>query len=173
MKSRRRCPNCGQLFRPDPRLKGKQRYCSDLNCQSHRQRRNEKAWLLRNPEVTEYKREQTREWWQSHPGYSGQRRQEDQGLLERNRKQTRQRMRKLRGQKRFDKTKSILTQLADGKADRCYLGRGARWLHLRLTKPSRFSSLKGLWENAGQLKTRHLSFQRVLDVSGPMLKAGP
>jgi hypothetical protein len=173
MRRRRRCPCCRRLFRPDPRLKSRQHYCSDLKCQSNRQRANEKDWLLRNPNVLDYKRRQTREWWQRHSAYSRKRRQEDQGLTQRNRDQSCLRMRKLRAGKQFDKTKSILTQLTKGKADRCYLGRGARWLHLRLTKPSRFSSLKRLWEDAGVLKSRRLRFQRVLDVSGPLLKAGP
>jgi len=173
MKRRKRCPGCRRLFRADPRLKGRQRYCPEWKCQRYRQRANERDWLLRNPEVLEYKRQQTREWWQRHSAYSRKRRRENAGLAEHNRDQTRWRMQKFRAGKRFDKTKSILTQLTRGKADRCYLGRGARWLHLRLTKPSRFSSLQGLWDNAGSLKSKRLSFERVLDVSGPLLKAGP
>jgi hypothetical protein len=84
-------------------------------------------------------------------------------------------MREIRGRQRFDKTKSILLQLLGNQADKCYLTRGAQWLHLRLTKPSRFSNLKAVCENAGQLKTKTnpLPRGRVWDLSHQIFNGAP
>lgn len=176
MKKRsRRCVHCRRLFRPDPRLKSRQHYCSSQECQTKRQRMNESQWLCANPEVLAYKRSQTREWLRAHPDYSRRRRQADPKLLESNRTWSRGRMREIRGERQFDKTKSILLQLIGNKADKCYLTRGARWLHLRLTKPSRYSKVKALWENAGGLKTKTnpLPRGRVWDLSNKILNGSP
>lgn len=47
---RKRCLHCGDLFDPDRRTKGQQRYCSADSCQEYRQRLNEKNWRQKNPE---------------------------------------------------------------------------------------------------------------------------
>jgi hypothetical protein len=151
-KRRRRCPNCTTLFYPHPRTKGKQRFCSKASCQSKRQRLNEEAWLKKNPDCLEYKREQTRKWFQAHPTYSSKRRDRDPDLREHNCAQSQIRMRKIRCRNRFDKTKSILTELVGTKGYRCYLARGGRWLHLRLTKPSRLQSFRFLGNNTPMMK---------------------
>ena len=176
MKQRKkRCAHCRRLFLRDARLESRQRYCSRPECQTKRQRLNERDWLCENPEVLAYKRKQTREWFKTHPDYSRRRRQENPKLLESNRNWSRGRMKEIRGQRRFDKTKLILLQLTENKADKCYLTRGAQWLHLRLTKPSRFSNLKVLWENAGRLKTKTnpLPRGRVWDLSDKILNCSP
>ncbi len=49
IKRRKRCKNCKELFEPDVRTKGKQKYCSKKECQNKRQRENEKDWRKRNP----------------------------------------------------------------------------------------------------------------------------
>ena len=151
-KRRKRCPNCSILFYPHPRSKGKQRFCSKKACQTKRQRLNEGTWLERNPECLHYKREQTREWFKAHSTYSSKRRAQEPKLREHNRAQSRIRMRKIRHKYRFDKTKSILTELVGTKGHRCYLARGGRWLHLRLTKPSRWSRLGLMRHNASTMK---------------------
>ena len=56
---RRRCLNCNELFDPDPRTKGKQRYCSKAECQTVRQMKNEKDWYRRNPDCLA---DQKRKW---------------------------------------------------------------------------------------------------------------
>lgn len=175
MKRKRRCRNCGELFRPHPRLKAKQRYCSGQPCQNRRQRLNEKDWLERNPEVLAYKRAQTREWFQSRPAYSRLRRRKNPGLETSNRLWSRQRMRAIRSERRFDKTKSILTELTQGKGDKCYLTRGIRWLHIRLTKPSRWSGGKALWENAARLRLPVVmpANRKVYDVSEAVFGRAP
>ena len=134
-----------------------------------------KTGLIEIQRPLAYKREQTRGWFKTHPDYSRKRRGEKGELLESNRKWSRGRMREIRGRRQFDKTKSILLQLTENKADKCYLTRGARWLHLRLTKPSRFSNLKVMWENTGRLKTKTnpLPRGRVWDLSDKILNRSP
>jgi len=151
---RRRCQFCGELFDPDPRTKGRQRYCSKDACQTKRQRQNEKAWRLNNPECLQEQYERSRIWYKDHPDYSRQRRLTNPQVLEENRVQTKARMRKIRTKELFDKSKVILTQLAGGKADKYYLTQGYKWLLVRLTKAS-------LLSRAGIVCNTHNRFKRV------------
>jgi hypothetical protein len=151
---RRRCLSCEDLFDPDPRTKGTQRYCSKETCQTKRQRQNEWAWRLNNPECLEEQREASRQWYKARPGYSRQRRTANPRLLQENRVQTKARMRKLRVKELFDKSKVILTQLAGGKDDKYYLTQGYKWLLVRLTKAS-------LLSRAGLVCDNHRRFKRV------------
>jgi len=153
-KRRKRCKACQGLFQPDPRTKEKQRYCPKEACQKLRQRQNEKDWRIRHPECVAYQYGQTRAWNKAHPEYSRQRRQNDHNLLEDNRDQTRKRMRKLRFVRVFDKSKLILTQLVDGKADKCYLAKGSKWVHVRLTKARS-------WTKVRMLRDNHIMCERV------------
>lgn len=119
----KRCKACRKLFQPDPRTKGKQRYCSRTACQTQRQRHNEKEWRVRNPECVELQQEQSRRWQKARPDYSRKRRSEDPQLLKHNRGETCKRMRKIRAKKLFDKSKLILTQLAGNKTATAILDR--------------------------------------------------
>jgi hypothetical protein len=112
--------------------------------------------------------EQSREWHKVHPGYSRQRRLDSPRLVETNRDQTRTRMRRTRDQKQFDKSKSILTQLIKGKADKYYLTQGSRWLMVRLTKASPLSRLWRMGDNRIWLKraVNRLPRGHLYDVSG-------
>jgi len=149
---RRRCPWCGELFTPDPRTKGRQRYCSKPECQIKRQRLNEDGWRIKNPDCLEYQREQSRLWHKSHPDYSRKRRLKYPRLLAKNRYDTKLRMRKFRFKRLFDKSKVILTELIDRQADKCYLTHGYRWLMVRLTKASPLSRLPFMGDNRSRLK---------------------
>lgn len=80
-KRRKRCLYCGKLFEPDPRTKGKQKYCSKPVCQAKRQRLNETDWRRRNPECLAEQYELTRIWYKTHPNYSRQRRKNNPLLL--------------------------------------------------------------------------------------------
>ena len=168
---RKRCLGCHRLFEPDPRTKGKQQYCSQAGCQKERQRKNERDWRRRNPECLQEQYELTRLWYKAHPDYSRQRRAREPELLQTNREQTRERMQKIRQRRRFDKSKLILTQVTELKADRCYLGRGYRWLHLRLTKASALSSLGWGRENQANVKRvlNRLPRGRLYDLSEELL----
>lgn len=148
----RRCLCCAELFEPDPRTKGKQRYCSKTACQTKRQRKNESSWRKRNPECLAEQYQRTRLWYKAHPDYSQQRRRNNPVLLEQNRCQTRLRMKKIRGEELFDKSKVILTQLIGAKVDKCYLARRSRWLLARLTKASPLLKPCSLWDNRKTFK---------------------
>ena len=167
-KRQRRCQWCGGLFNPDPRTKGRQRYCSKPACQTKRQRINESAWRLKNPDCLDYQREQSRLWHKNHPDYNRKRRLEYPRLLKMNRDDTRLRMRKIRSQRMFDKSKVILTQLTDKQADKCYLTHGYRWLMVRLTKASPLSRLPFIGDNRIRLKraVNHLPRGHLYDLSG-------
>ena len=164
---RKRCPSCGKLFTSDPRTKGKQRYCSNAECQNKRQRQNELEWRLRNPECLEEQRKQSRQWHKERPNYNRQRRAAHPEIAQANREQTRVRMRKLRGKQMFDKSKSILTQIVGGKTDKCYLAHGSSWLMVRLTKASLLSKPGSVWDNRKQLKrvANQLPKGRLYDLS--------
>ena len=149
---RKRCHACQELFDPDPRTKGKQKYCSQTECQTTRQRKNEKDWRIKNPDCLAYQQEQSRKWNKDHPDYSQQRRTNDPELLQCNRDQTKERMQKIRGEKMFDKSKVILTQLTGGKEDDCYLTQGGRGLYVRLTKASPLSKTGSMRDNRRHLK---------------------
>ena len=71
---RRKCLNCGQLFRPDPRNVRHQWYCSALACRKASKAASQARWLakaqnenyFRGPEhVT-----RVRAWRAANPGYS-------------------------------------------------------------------------------------------------------
>ncbi len=165
---RKHCKYCGELFEPDPRTKGKQRYCSKDTCQSKRQRLNETAWRLRNPDCLQEQYERTRLWYKARPDYSRQRRAANPKLAKENREQTRERMQKVRAKKVFDKSKSILTQLIGDKADKCYLTHRSKWLLVRLTKASLLSKPGSLWDNRKRFKqvANCLPKDRLYDMSG-------
>lgn len=164
----KRCPVCHNLFQPDPRTKGKQRYCSAKDCQRKRQRQNEKDWRIRNPECVQLQQEQSRQWHKTHPDYSRQRRVNNPNLLKHNREQTLRRMRKLRARKLFDKSKLILTQLTGNKENKCYLTKGLKWLHIRLTKASLLSRGVNIRDNPLKYKrvSNRLPRDELYDLSG-------
>jgi hypothetical protein len=163
----KRCRHCQELFQPDARTKGNQRYCSKPECQTTRQRQNEKDWRRQNSDCLEYQYQQTRQWNKAHSDYSQKRRSNNPELLEHNRDRTRIRMRKVRAQRMFDKSKVILTQVIGGKIDKCYLTRGSRWLHARLTKASPLSKRGSLGDNRSLCKrvANRLPKGRLYDLS--------
>jgi hypothetical protein len=165
---RRRCQFCGELFEPGPRTKEKQRYCSKNACQTRRQRQNERAWRLNNPECLQEQYELSLLWHRARPDYSRLRRKKNPQILQQNREQTKLRMRKIRGKEMFDKSKVILTQLVGGKADKCYLTHRSKWLLVRLTKASLLSKPGSLWDNRRQFKQVNncLPKGRLYDIAG-------
>ena len=164
----RRCQGCGELFSPDPRTKGRQKYCSKPACQTKRQRLNESAWRINNPDCLDYQRGQSRSWHKNRPDYSRKRRLKYPRILIKNRDDTRTRMRKIRSQRMFDKSKVMLTQLTDRQADKCYLTHGYRWLMVRLTKASPLSRVPFIGDNRSRLKraVNHLPRGSLYDLSG-------
>jgi 2-oxoglutarate dehydrogenase complex dehydrogenase (E1) component-like enzyme len=171
---RKRCKNCSDLFEPNLRTKGRQNYCSKTGCQKVRQRNNEKDWRARNPEK---QRIYVRLWNKRNSEYSGKRRAKNPKLLEMNRRQTCLRMQKARAKAMFDKSKLILTQLAENKADKCYLTRGG-WVILRLTKARSFTRRAVIGHNQSNFKrvANRLPKGRLYDLSEEILnqsRSGP
>ena len=70
---RRKCQNCGELFRPDPRNLRHQRYCSQPACRRASKAASQRRWLakvanreyFRGPENVA----RVRAWRAAHPGY--------------------------------------------------------------------------------------------------------
>ena len=167
IKRQKRCKHCRELFQPNARTKDKQQYCSNPECQTVRQRQNEKDWRDKNPDCLAYQQEQSRQWYRGHPDYSQKRRYTDPELLEHNRNQSRIRMQKIRAKRMFDKSKVILTQVVGGKADKCYLAHGGKGLYVRLTKASPLSKRGSLGDNRSLCKrvTNRLPKGRLYDLS--------
>jgi hypothetical protein len=70
---RRKCRCCRKLFRPDPRNRRHQRYCSALVCRAASKAASQARWLAR-PENQDYFRgpenvARVRAWRSRHPGY--------------------------------------------------------------------------------------------------------
>jgi hypothetical protein len=164
---RKDCQCCGELFDPDPRTQGKQKYCSKESCQSYRQRQNEYRWLADNSDGLAYQQELTKRWYKAHPEYSRERRKNDPKLARRNVELTRERMRRKRRDVLFDKNKSIFTQLLGNNTDKCYLSKGSKWLIARLTKASPFTKVDLLTYNPEVIswKANRLPKGRLHDIS--------
>ncbi|MCP4648661.1 MAG: hypothetical protein GY853_01090 [PVC group bacterium] len=166
-KRQKRCLHCKELFEPNPRTKGKQKYCSKEECQKKRQRQNEANWRRRNPECLELQQEQTRIWYKSHPDYSRNRRLKNPHLAQYNRITTCIRMQKIRKNILFDKSKVILSQLSGNKEYKCYLTKGSKWLYVRLTKASPLSKLYTRSDNLIQrrYRSKYLLKEQLYDLS--------
>ncbi len=70
---RRKCRNCGELFRPDPRNLRHQRFCSKSSCRRASKAESQRRWLAK-PDNRDYFRgpenvERVRAWRAAHPGY--------------------------------------------------------------------------------------------------------
>jgi len=70
---RRKCRNCGELFRPDPRNLRHQRFCSKASCRGASKAESQRRWLAK-PDNRDYFRgpenvERVRAWRAAHPGY--------------------------------------------------------------------------------------------------------
>ena len=70
---RRKCRNCRELFRPDPRNLRHQRFCSKSSCRGASKAESQRRWLAK-PDNRDYFRgpenvERVRAWRAAHPGY--------------------------------------------------------------------------------------------------------
>ncbi len=48
-KIKRKCHNCGSLYRPDARAKGHQRYCKKPECKAASKQKSQAKWVAKNP----------------------------------------------------------------------------------------------------------------------------
>lgn len=72
---RRKCLCCGNLFRPDPRNRRHQRYCSQPACRKASKAASQRRWLAK-PDNRDYFKgpenaARVKEWRAAHPGYWG------------------------------------------------------------------------------------------------------
>ncbi len=91
-KRRRKCLHCKCLFRPDPRNRHHQRFCSKPDCRRASKAQSQRRWLskaqnhdyFRGPEHVE----RVRAWRAAHPGYGRKPLQESSALQEHSLAQT-------------------------------------------------------------------------------------
>ena len=68
-----KCLHCTKLFAPDPRNRGRQKYCSAPACRQASKRASQRRWA-RQPENRDYFRDpahvrRVQQWRKAHPGY--------------------------------------------------------------------------------------------------------
>lgn len=73
VRGRRKCRNCKQLFKPEPRSRKRQRYCSEAECRKASKAASQERWLNK-PENRGYFQgpeqvSRVRDWRAQHPGY--------------------------------------------------------------------------------------------------------
>ena len=95
MRKRKRCPECGEMFFPDARVKN-QKTCSAKACQRKRKNKNQKALRDRDPSYKERDREAICRLREQKPDYWRDWRRNHPKAVERNRQQQRERNRKRR-----------------------------------------------------------------------------
>lgn len=70
---RRKCPCCKQLFLPDPRTQGRQRFCSREACQRASKAASQCRWFSKEGNGDYFRGprevERVRKWRSKHPGY--------------------------------------------------------------------------------------------------------
>ena len=93
MPSTKRCVYCGKSYRPDPRTATEQKACQRNACRRERQRRAYQAWAARNRDYDSARRGNIRSWAKDYPDYWKRYRQTHPAYRERNRRQTRERLR--------------------------------------------------------------------------------
>ena len=81
---RRKCCHCRELFKPDPRNRTRQKYCSKLDCRKTSKEASQKKWLAK-PENRTYFRSpentlRVQEWRKCHPGYWRKKRSDENAL---------------------------------------------------------------------------------------------
>jgi hypothetical protein len=161
---RKRCPACGQMFTPDPRVGQRQMYCSRAECQKTRQRKNESDWRERYPDCVIAQR---KKWRQAHLDYLRQWRERHPGAVRRNRLFMRLHMRRKRSQLLFEKSKEIHLQVIRNKGV-IYMSRGNTWFLARLKRASRLSKVWAEGYAGGRIRSgpTRLPRGRLYDVTG-------
>lgn len=87
----KRCLICGDAFEPDPRTRGIQKVCPKTACGRERKRSADARWRAANPGYRDAAK--MRRWAEDYPDYWRRWRAAHPAYVERNRKQTRERVR--------------------------------------------------------------------------------
>lgn len=148
---KRACLICRDKFYPDCRQRNRQYCCGRPSCQSKRRSRNNREWYLKNPDCLAYQQDLTRQWFLGHPDYPNAWRAAHPKVVLKNRQDTRQRMRKIRSKKLFEKTNSMFLEVLENKSDKCFLNARSGWMHLRLKKQTRYTEYGRLCQGMGHM----------------------
>jgi hypothetical protein len=65
----KRCVYCGCFFRPDYRVKDRQKSCKSKQCQARRKKESQRRWLEKNPGYFRGRYPNTKEWRERNPDY--------------------------------------------------------------------------------------------------------
>jgi hypothetical protein len=91
----RRCPYCHASFLPSV-YRPQQAVCGQPACQRRRRTDYHRKKLATDPEYRQVVRDSQKQWWDEHPDYQKQRRQQNPKLVASNRERQRQRDQKRR-----------------------------------------------------------------------------
>lgn len=94
-----RCPYCGRWFRPELRKGPRQVRCGGEACRAAHKRVLGRRWRVDNPERSLGRQGKVRDWANARDYWGGWR-EDNPGYVERNRERTRERMRRLREERR-------------------------------------------------------------------------
>ena len=93
MPSTQRCHYCGRDYVPDPRTAAFQKSCRRSACRQARQRHAYQSWWAQNRDYDQPRRGEIRRWAKDYPDYWKRYRQTRPAYAQRNRRQTRERLR--------------------------------------------------------------------------------
>lgn len=65
----KRCIYCGRFFKPDYRVKERQKSCKSPKCSDKRKKESQRRWVEANPEYFKGRYENTKAWRRLHPDY--------------------------------------------------------------------------------------------------------
>lgn len=65
----KRCVYCGRYFKPDRRVKDRQKACKDEGCRRRRKKEAQRRWVEANPGYFKGRYGYVKEWRGRHPGY--------------------------------------------------------------------------------------------------------
>lgn len=142
---RKRCCCCGELFRPDPRQKGKQITCGKPGCQKRRRQDNSLRWREKNEDYGKKRYPFVKEWLKSHPGYLKNYRQNHPAYVEANRQKQKKRDRdrkEKRAAKNLDIQIALPLKTGDNMSKTVELNRVSR-LDKRIARKLNFVVFEG------------------------------
>ena len=71
--AKRKCRHCKEFFRPDPRNRHHQRYCSKAACRRQSKAEAQRRWLQKPDNQSHFRgpenRQRVQAWRKAHPGY--------------------------------------------------------------------------------------------------------
>lgn len=81
-----KCRHCGEMFEPDARNRGRQRYCMKAPCRKARKAASQRSWLSKEGNRDYFRGaanvERVRTWREAHPGYWKRRRRAKSDALQ-------------------------------------------------------------------------------------------